>query len=207
MKIYDVSVPLTGEMHNWPGDPMPEIVQIQGLSKGGACNVQQLKLTTHNGTHVDAPFHMLQNGKKMDELPLDNFVGEAQVIEIADPIKIEAAEIARYYQKDVTRVLFKTKNSGRWSEKKFFTDYVYLTPEGADFLVKQKVKLVGIDYLSIDEYGNKLHLPHKKLLSQDIVILEGLNLSQIEPGKYDMICLPLKLLAADGAPARVILRR
>ncbi|MBU0573654.1 MAG: cyclase family protein [Candidatus Margulisiibacteriota bacterium] len=206
MKYYDISIPVSNHMHNWPGDEPAQVVVSKTIDGGHDSNITVIKMHSHCGTHLDAPHHMISGAQKVDEISLDILIGKAQVIEISDPKQITAKELEAKFQEGSDRVLFKTRNSNRWSEQDFFKDFVHLTLDGAKFLTGKKIKLVGIDYLSIDEYGVKDHLPHKELLSNKVVILEGIDLSNIAPGDYELICLPLKITGADGAPARAVLK-
>ncbi|KPJ69715.1 hypothetical protein AMJ44_02505 [candidate division WOR-1 bacterium DG_54_3] len=205
-RYHDITVPISSRMHIWPSHKSIQIKAIKSIDAGASSNVTAIKINTHTGTHIDAPYHMLSGEKTIDQIPLEILIGPVQVIEILDRKEITAAELKSKLKNGTERVLFKTRNSERWSEEKFFRNYVYLSLKAAEFLAEMHVKLVGIDYLSIDKYGDKRHLPHKALLSRDIVIIEGINLSKIHPGFYELICLPLKIEGADGAPARVILK-
>jgi arylformamidase len=160
---------------------------------------------SHTGTHLDAPFHMLANGRRLSDIPLEQLVGPATVFEIAGVGSIERPHLEKLDWNGVGRVLFKTENSKRWRDGKFFEEFVYLEPEGAEFLIEQNIRLVGIDYLSIDRYKSEKHPTHMVLLTKNVVILEGLDLSGVQPGRYHMTALPLHLKDADGAPTRVIL--
>jgi arylformamidase len=148
---------------------------------------------------------MIEGGKRLHELPLELWTGKATVFEVLKTRSIGPAELARFDWKGVERVLFKTENSNHWQDGKFYEDFVYLDPEGAQFLVQQGVRLVGIDYLSIDKYKSQSHATHFVLLKKDIPIIEGLNLSVVAPGEYTLVALPMNILDADGAPARVFL--
>jgi len=167
--------------------------------------VTQLRLGTHTGTHIDAPWHFVEGGKRLHEIPMDVLVGPATVFEIRGACSIGAEHVALLPLDGVERVLFRTENSNHWNDGKFYEEFVYLEPEGAQVLVDRGVKLVGIDYLSIDKYKSEKHPSHFVLLGRDVVIIEGLNLSRIPPGNYRMAALPLNLQDADGAPTRVIL--
>lgn len=207
MEYYDISVPLSNTMHNWPTNDPIEIEIAKTMEEGASSNVTNIQINSHTGTHVDAPHHMLPGTATIDQVPIDQLIGPVQVIQIGDPEKITGLEIKQKINPGAERVIFKTNNSDRWSEDKFFDDYIYLTTDGAEVLIENKVKSVGIDYLSIDRFGDNVHLPHKKLLSSNAIILEGLNLLGVPAGDYQQICLPLKIRGADGAPARVILKK
>ena len=155
---------------------------------------------------MDAPLHFLPKGATIDTMPLDVTIGPARVIEIRDSESVKPEELVGYRIRRGERILFKTRNSTLWKQSAFAEDFVYLSDEGTDFLVQRGVSLVGIDYLSVGGYKSDNAYVHKTLLGHGIWIVEGLDLSQIKPGKYDLVCLPLKLADGDGAPARVALR-
>jgi arylformamidase len=211
MPIYDVTVPLSNELPTWPGDPGIQIRDWLSLAQGDAANVSVLNCGAHTGTHVDAPAHFIDGGAKVESLPLEVLIGEAEVIEVPDSYRVIDEEFVRARcAPGTTRVVFKTRNSRFWSEPKpeFHTDFTYLDLAAAERLVQQGAKLIGIDYLSIEKYGQKEHETHHALLSRGVIILEGLNLTNIPAGRYELICLPLRLRSdkGDGAPARVVLR-
>ena len=211
MPIYDVTVPLSNELPTWPGDPEVQIRDWQSLSNGDGANVSTLKFSAHTGTHVDAPAHFIEGAAKVETLALDVLIGEAEVVEVPKECRaIDEEFVSAHCAPGTTRVLFKTRNSAFWNESKseFRTDFTYLDFNGANRLVQQGTKLIGIDYLSIEKFGEHDHETHRALLSHGVIILEGLNLSDIPAGKYELICLPLRLRSnkGDGAPARVVLR-
>lgn len=204
MPIYDISVPLSAELPVYPGDPLIEIRDSLTLANGDAANVSSLNFGAHTGTHVDAPAHFIEGTKKVELLALDVLIGEAEVIEVPADKRVIDEE---FVNTSSTRVLFKTRNSGLWS-RDFKTDFTYLDLPAAKKLIENGVKLVGIDYLSIEQFGSKEHEVHRALLSHEVIILEGLNLTDVPAGKYELICLPLRLRSnlGDGAPARAVLR-
>jgi arylformamidase len=205
--IYDVTVPIRNTMPVWPGDPLVRLTAKSHQSRDGTHTVRltSIEMGSHTGTHIDAPFHMIDNGKRLDEFPLEILTGKATVFEFSARRSIGRADLLPLNWDGVERVLFKTENSNHWQDGKFFDDFVYLEPEGAEFLVQQGLRLVGIDYLSIDKYKSASHPSHFVLLKKNIPILEGLNLSTVPAGEYTLAALPLNLTDADGAPARVIL--
>ena len=210
MPIYDVTVPVSNELPTWPGDPGVQIADVRILSKDGA-NVSGLCFGAHTGTHVDAPAHFIEGAAKVESLPLDALIGEAEVIEVPrDRLAIDEAFVTAKCSPGTTRFLFKTRNSAFWNEAnpEFHNDFTYLDLDAAKKLVQQGLKLVGIDYLSIEKFGQEKHETHVALLSHGVVILEGLNLSEVPAGRYELICLPLRLRTSlgDGAPARAVLR-
>ncbi len=211
MPIYDVTVPVSNELPTWPSDPAVEITDWRSLSAGDGANVSMLNFGAHTGTHVDAPAHFIEGAAKVESLSLDALIGEALVIELPEAARvIDDKFVRKAYVSGTERVLFKTRNSAYWSEAdpQFHTDFTYLDLAAAEWLAAQGIKLVGIDYLSIEKYASARHETHLALLSRGVVILEGLNLSGIVAGKYELICLPLRLRSnkGDGAPARVVLR-
>ncbi|MCP3098896.1 cyclase family protein [Myxococcus sp. K15C18031901] len=203
----DVSVPLRDGMLHWPDNPEIRVTRAQDMARGDAANVSHLSLGAHSGTHVDAPIHFIPEGVGVDALPLEATVGVARVLAIQDARAISVEALRRADVQAGERLLFKTANSSRhWASAPFRPDFVCLSVEGARYLAERRVRTVGIDYLSIGspEAGAPTH---QTLLRAGIVIIEGLDLSAIEPGTYDLVCLPLRLEKGDGAPARAILRR
>lgn len=205
MKIHDISVPICPEMPVYPGDPHISIQLRESIAKGSPCNVSSISLGSHTGTHIDPPYHFIESGIKVDQIPLNLLVGRTHVVEITSP-RIDKSVLKEVNLSDPVRLLFKTRNSYLWNSNKFVEDYVYVTPDAAEMLVESGIKLVGIDYLSIEQYGSTTYQTHKILLGNGVIIVEGLNLSEVVPKDYEMICLPLRIKDADGAPARVILR-
>jgi arylformamidase len=205
--IFDVSVPLSNNMPVWPSGPAIRIEPRPHLSRDKSYTVHEtvIQMGSHMGTHLDAPYHFLENGKKLHELPLQRLIGKATVFEIPGVRSIGLAQLQPLQWGAVERVLFKTENSKHWQDETFYQDFVYLEPEGARFLVDRGIRLVGIDYLSIEKYKSERHVTHFTLLENDVVIIEGLNLSEVSPGEYSMIALPLNLVGTDGGPTRVIL--
>lgn len=211
MPIYDLSVPISNDLPTYPNDPGIEIRDWSSFAKGDNANVSALSFGAHTGTHVDAPAHFIEGMRKVETLNLDVLIGEADVIEVPEESRvIDEQFVAANCTPGTIRVLFKTRNSNFWTTDKtdFRTDFTYLELNAAEWLVAHDVKLVGIDYLSIEKFGSQDHEVHRALLSRDVVILEGLNLSEVPRGRYELICLPLRLRSAlgDGAPARAVLR-
>jgi arylformamidase len=205
--IYDVTVPISNVMPVWPGDPPVRLTPKSHLSRDKTHTVRltAIEMGSHTGTHIDAPVHMIDTGNRLDEFPLETLTGKATVFEISGVRFLGREQLERLNWNGVERVLFKTENSKHWRDGKFYEHFVYLDPEGAEFIVQQGVKLVGIDYLSIDKFRSESHPSHFVLLKKNIPIIEGLNLSAVPAGEYTLIALPLNLQDADGAPARVIL--
>ncbi len=203
----DISVPIREAMVHWPGDPPVSIKRVKDIEQGDTANLSVISMGAHSGTHVDAPIHFFKEGKGVDNIPLDTMVGIARVIEIRDPESIKPEELARHRIRRGERILFKTENSSHvWQKDEFAEDFVFISDDAADFLVDRGVRLIGIDYLSVGSFKHGGSYVHKTLLSGGIWIIEGLNLSNVTPGNYDLICLPLRIVAGDGAPARAILK-
>ena len=203
----DVSVELKTGMVHWPGDGGFRITQVKHLNRGDCCTLSVLRFGSHTGTHVDAPAHFIRRGRTLDAMPLDATVGVARVIAIRDPTSITRRELARSGLRRGDRVLLKTRNSQTfWKSDRFVDDFVYVSTDAAAFLVERGVRMVGIDYLSVGGLGRKGRQTHEALLGAGIWIVEGLNLARVPAGTVDLICLPLRILNGDGAPARVIVR-
>jgi arylformamidase len=207
MRIHDVTVTISSEMPVYPGDPQIEIKRTLLLEEGDVANVSHLSCGTHIGTHVDPPSHFVEGGIALDKLPLDVLIGPARVVDVGDVDVIDAATVEKTALDGVTRVLFKTRNSRLWSSPhEFQRDFVYLDADAAEILVARGVKLVGIDYLSIEMFNFEQPATHLALLSNNVIVVEGLDLSGVTAGDYELICLPIKIKDGDGGPARVVLR-
>ena len=207
MRIHDVTVTISSELPVYPGDPRVEIRRTLSLAEGDVANVSHISCGTHMGTHVDPPSHFVEGGIALDKLPLDVLIGPARVFDVGDVDVIDAATVEQTSLDGVTRVLFKTRNSRLWSSPhEFQRDFVYLDAAAAEILVARGVKLVGIDYLSIEMFNFEQPATHLALLSNNVIVVEGLDLSAVGPGDYELICLPLKIKDGDGGPARVVLR-
>ncbi|HXG55718.1 MAG TPA: cyclase family protein [Vicinamibacterales bacterium] len=206
-KLLDVSVPLVAGLPAFPGNPDFELQPIKRISEGGSSNVSRLVLGTHTGTHVDAPKHFFDDGAGVEALRLDLLIGRARVVEITRRGGIGPEELAAAGLREDLRVLLKTSNSALWNSDTFHEDYTHVTEAGARYLVEQGVRVVGIDYLSIEQFRKPGAPAHRMLLSNGVIIIEGLNLAEAEPGMYEMYCLPLPITGGDGAPARVVLKR
>ncbi|RMH55085.1 MAG: cyclase family protein [Candidatus Hydrogenedentota bacterium] len=206
----DVTLPIKTGMVHWPDNPGVVIERLpeKDLDRGANCNVSRLTMGVHTGTHIDAPMHFLRGGKGTEAVPIAAIVGRVRVIEITDPKVVTARELERHRPRRGERLLFKTANS-KWMAraKRFRRDFVYIANDAGEYLVKRGVRTVGIDYLSVGGYRKNGTAIHRILLSAGLWILEGLNLRDVSQGSYDMLCLPLKLVGSDGAPARVFLRR
>src|SRR5438874_2630846 len=203
----DISVPLYTGMVHWPDNPPVQIERALDINKGDAANVSKMSMGVHTGTHMDAPIHFLPGGKGIDQLPLSATIGRARVIEIHDPESIKPNELEPHQIGRDERILFKTRNSSRcWQTNDFVKDFVYISHEAAQYLAERHVQTVGVDYLSVGGFYKDGAETHHALLGAGIWIIEGLNLSQVQAGTYELICLPIKIQGSDGAPARAILR-
>lgn len=209
MHLYDISLPLHEELPTWPGDPRVQIERIRRISDGSPSNLTQLTLTVHTGTHIDAPDHFLDNGVGVDHFPVDLFIGQATVIELP-PGRDITADMLREADlpPQIKRLLFKTPNSQRWAEgvREFQEDFMALTADAAAYLLSVGVEVIGVDYLSVAPFRDP-GPTHRILLEREVLIIEGLDLSGIEPGEYTLYCLPLNIPGAEGAPARALLGR
>ncbi|HEY5974825.1 MAG TPA: cyclase family protein [Geobacteraceae bacterium] len=205
MKIIDISVAISEELPVYPGDPPVTCERFGSLERGDPANVTRLVMTTHTGTHLDAGRHLAADGETVDRIALSLLMGRAVVVELPGIREISAYQLHRLPLKGYKRVLLKTDNSKLWSRPGFVPDYAHLTADGAEYLLAAGVRLVGIDYLSVERWEGDGAL-HRQLLGGGAVILEGLDLSAVTPGEYELICLPLKVRDGDGAPARAVLR-
>lgn len=207
-KWIDVTAPIYHGMTSWPSDPPVEISQHKCIGKNGhSNNVALLKMGSHTGTHIDAPRHFLKDGMTIDAMSPELMVGPVNVIQIKDPVAVGASELKAQGIRAGQRIILKTRNSSiQWWNKEFNKNFIYLTLEAAEFLASRRVKLVGIDYLSVGGYKHEdAAKVHKALLGRGICIVEGLALCHVRPGYYDIMCLPMKVWQGDGAPARVLL--
>jgi arylformamidase len=207
-RFYDVSVPLRTGGVIYPGNPPISFTAQQAIAQGAGANVSRLDLGSHSGTHVDAPKHFFDDGAGVDALPLDLLVGPARLIAFADTVmSVGKAELETHDLRGVARLLIRTRNSAWLSsgDGTFHPDYTYLAPDGAAYLVELGVKLVGVDYLSVEQFHSGHHMTHRTLLERGVIIVEGLMLTAPAPGDYELCCLPLRLAGLDGAPARAVL--
>jgi arylformamidase len=208
-EFIDISVLVRQGMPIWPGESGVILDRVKSLDAGDSSNSSRLSMSIHSGTHVDAPFHFLPSGKKIDEMDLDIFIGPVRIIHMLFQDRITSADlISLNLPPDTRRLLFRTKNSDFWkqSPNTFQPDFVGLTEDAAEWVADSAIELVGIDYLSIQPY-NDASQTHCILLQAGVAILEGLDLTHVEEKEYDLICLPLRLLGAEGAPARAVLRK
>lgn len=203
MEIIDVSVSIRDGMFHYPDNPGVALRRASSFAGGDEVNITQLDFGVHTATHVDAPLHFLENGEGAEKLPLEKMVGTADVVDGTSIQQgpIDAAALGRLeIPDDCIRLILKTRNSQLWALDHFTRDFVRLNEEGARFIVERGIELVALDYLSIGDPD-----AHRVLLSSGVVPLEGLDLRAVDPGRYTLLCLPLKLVGSDGAPARVVL--
>ena len=208
-RIWDISVPIRHGGLVYPNNPAISITPVQSISAGNTANVSRIDLGSHTGTHVDAPLHFMDGGAGVDELPLDVLIGPARLIAFEDDVlAVGEAELKRHDLSGVTRLLIRTRNSA-WlasGTTEFRPDFTHVAPDGAEFLVSLGVRLVGVDYLSVEQFRSPHHRTHRTLLSNSVVIVEGLVLNDPPPGDYELCCLPMLMAGLDGAPARAVLR-
>jgi len=210
MKVHDLSLTLRPDMVTWPGEPAPRIEPLKRIAQGDSNNVSIITLGDHTGTHVDPPLHFIEGGNTVDKLPLDALVGPCRVIGFDGQGHVSGDWLdGQKIPKGTERLLFKTRNSARWADPTapFTRDFTTLNATAAKWCIDHRVRLVGIDYLSIEPQGpEKAGYPvHMTLLRAGVVIIETLDLRAVQPGEYELICAPLKILDGDGAPARVFL--
>lgn len=206
-RIYDVSVSVRTGGLVYPGNPEILIEPQQAISQGAGANVSRVTFGSHTGTHVDAAKHFFDDGQTIDRIPLEKFLGPAILLAFDEPdrVSVGADDLRKHSLEGAKRVLIRTRNSKRLDNPEFDKGYAFLEPDGAEYLVSIGVELVGVDYLSIEQFHSGHHKTHRTLLEKDVVIIEGLSLSEPAPGSYELVCLPLKLEGLDGAPARALL--
>ncbi|MFN2614757.1 MAG: cyclase family protein [Actinomycetota bacterium] len=207
MTIYDVTLGIHDGMLTWPGDPSVSLEPAKRIARGDPSNVSLLTLGTHTGTHVDAPFHFIDGAPGIDSLPPDVLYGDAVIVDMRGVEDTIGPDEVNTFPEGATRVLMRTRNSELWKTPSppFPDFYVAMSPEGARAVVDRGITLLGTDFLSIEKKGSPGHPTHVTLLEAGVVIVEGLDLSGVEPGRYTIACMPLKLVGSDGSPARVFL--
>ncbi|MHA1145076.1 MAG: cyclase family protein [Candidatus Helarchaeota archaeon] len=205
--IHDISIMLGMESITYPGDPEYSLDFVESLKSGNSCNLSKLEMSSHAGTHLDFPLHFLPGAKSSEQFPIETFILPALVAEITNENAVMPSELSSLPIGPGDAILFKTKNSssGRSRAGTFSEEYVHVSAEAARFCMEKNVKLVGIDYITIDQFKNEKHPAHVILLKENILILEGITLHDVPPGRYTLICLPLKVFGAEGVPARAIL--
>lgn len=202
----DISTPIRPSMVVWPGDDPVRVEQTLSLDQGAPFNLTVLAMTAHTGTHVDAPRHFLADGVAIEQMPLDTLVGPAQVIQVDDPRTVRACHIPDDLEPGA-RLLFKTRNSTEYlSRPEFVEEFVYVSEEAALKMARARVRMVGVDYLSVGGFHDDMRETHVALLGAGIYVVEGLVLAHVTPGPYELVCLPLLIPGSDGSPARALLR-
>lgn len=190
----------------YPGDVPYRLEPMLRIAEGAVCNLSRLEMGTHTGTHIDAPWHFNEQGERVEQIQLDQLIGQAWVADLRGH-KVLTAEVLQHARIPPTiRLLIKTDNSELWQRREFQKPFVYLSADAADWLIEHSIKVVGLDYLSVEQFGAPEPIVHRKLCGAGVIIIEGLNLSEVPEGEYELLCMPLKLRGADGAPARVALR-
>ena len=205
MSFHDISLKLTGETLRWVTAPPFELEERRRMSKGDPNNSSALNMSVHSGTHIDAPFHFVADGNTIDQLPLERFIGPALVYAVEAERYITKEHVAGIRLDGATRVLFKTKNSALLRKQEYDPDFVAFSVEAAQSLVELGVELVGLDYLSVAHADEQVPV-HRAFLDHGVVLLEGIDLSAVAPGRYELMCLPIPLGDSDGAPCRAVLR-
>jgi len=205
--FYDISVDLVGESFPFPGDPPFSRKVLMTIEESGICNVSNLEMSAHSGTHIDMPAHFIAGGNTLDAYTVDNFILPAHVVAVQDPEAVKAADLEDLDLAPGDAVLFKTDNStsGRCRSGVFSEDFVYISAEAAMACIEIKTGLVGIDYITIDRHGDETAPAHHSLLGAGIPVLEGINLEAVPAGHYTLICLPLKIKGGEASPVRAIL--
>lgn len=205
--IYDISVILGEQSIDYPGDTAYSRNMVDTIQKNGVCDLSRLELSAHSGTHIDTPSHFISNAKSVDQYEIDQFILPAVIIEVSDPNAVRGSDLNNASLQPGDAVLFRTNNSvsrcccsGTFSKK-----FVYLSKEAAAVCVEKKLALVGIDYITIEEYGNDSFDTHKTLLKNGILVLEGIDLYHVPIGRYTLLCLPLKMKGAEASPVRAVL--
>ena len=206
-RLYDISVSLGDESIDFPGDTPYQRKMVQALEDGGECNLSEITMSAHAGTHMDAPSHFFSDGKTIDRFPVEKFILSALVVHVQNRVSIEPGELENMNVLPGEAILFKTSNSteGRIENGVFEENFVYLSEKGADWCLQKGVGLVGIDYITIEKYGSKGVPVHRKILGRGIPILEGVNLKSVPAGNYTLYCFPLKIGGGEGAPVRAVL--
>ena len=205
MKLFDISLSLSPQTIHWVSGSPLQLIERKRMSRGDTNNSSSIHTSVHAGTHVDAPFHFVPDGITIEALPLDFFIGPARVCELEPGSHITAVDINKLAIQDEHRVLFKTRNSKLLHKGVYDPSFAAFSVDGAKALVEAGVRLVGLDYLSAAHADEQVPV-HRTFLDHGVVLLEGVDLSEVPPGRYELICPPLKLAGSDGAPCRAILR-
>lgn len=210
MRVIDITLTVQPDMPVWPGDTVPAVRRTSSIAAGAEANVSEILMSLHTGTHVDAPVHFLEGARAVDRIPPDVLYGPCMVVQKREAGDVTASDLERMrLPADTRRVLVKTPNSRLWDrpDHAFDVGYSALTQDAAAYLISRQVALVGVDYLSVEQYEAPGHPVHRLLLREGVVVVEGLDLRRAEPGPYTLACLPLKIAGADGSPARALLMR
>lgn len=206
-RIFDITLPITTDMILYPGSPPTRVEPHSRIPGGDDANVTRLSFGSHTGTHVDAAHHFIQGGQTVDELPLDVLIGDAIVAQVDEGVAaIGRAELEHLGLDGATRVLLRTRNGSLLEKPSFDEGFTYLTGDGAEYLLELGVRLVAIDYLSIEAFDADEPAAHRTLLEREVVVVEGVDLREVPPGAYELMCLPLRVAGIDGAPVRAVLR-
>ncbi|MEA2063219.1 MAG: cyclase family protein [Gemmatimonadota bacterium] len=207
--LFDISITLGQESTTYPGDPAYKRETVCSLETGGVAQVSKLTLCAHSGTHIDLPAHFIAGSRTIEQYPVEDFLMPAQVVGIENRTCVTRAELEKKNLARDHALLFKTANSssGLVTSGHFQPEWVYLGLDAAEFCVEQKIPLVGLDYLSLDRYGDKDYPVHHKVLSTGMIVLENINLKSVPEGRYFLFCFPLKTGGAEGAPVRAVLAR
>jgi arylformamidase len=206
-KWIDISVPIKSGMVHWPDNPPVKVGKMLDMGCGDICNVSTLSMGSHTGTHMDGPLHFIRDGASLDRMPMEATIGPARVVEVRDNESVKPGHLKGLRLRRGERILFKTRNSARsWKTDAFDEQFIYISKEAAQVLVDRGVRTVGVDYLSVGGFKKDGVETHHILLGAGIWVIEGLNFSGVKPGRYELVCLPLKVLDSDGAPARAVLR-
>jgi arylformamidase len=204
-RVIDISIPNGLGQHVYPGDPEPRIDAVRRIADGDPCNLSLLHMGSHTGTHVDAPYHFLKEGPRLGQVPLDRMVGPCLVADLRGRRAIDAAALRDVKTERGDILVCLTDNSARWGAPEFQRDFTFVTKDAAEVLVEREVRALAMDYLSIEEFGSPDFPVHHRLLGAGIFVIEGLDLRQVTPGRYYLVCLPLRFPDLDGAPARAVL--
>jgi arylformamidase len=206
-RLYDITLPITESMITYPGNPPVQVQPHSRIADGDDANVTALSFGSHTGTHLDAAHHFVDGGQTVDQLPLDVLLGPAVVVQLPSDVRaIGRDELARLELNGEERVLLRTRNSALLHKDEFDEDFAHLTGEGAEYLLELGVRLVAIDYLSIEAFDADEPAAHRTLLQREVIVVEGVDLSDVPAGRYELLCLPLKVAGIDGAPVRAVLR-
>jgi arylformamidase len=206
-RLHDISIPVREGMITYPGNPPTRLRPHSRIADGDPANVTEFTFGSHNGTHLDAASHFIDGGQTVEEIPLERLIGPALVVQIDNDVRaIGERELRACSIEGATRILLKTRNSSLLRKDSFIEDFTYIDGSGADYLVSIGVELVAIDYLSVEEFDADEPVAHRTLLEREVVIVEGVDLNGVTPGRYELFCLPVKVAGVDGAPVRAVLR-